>query len=52
MKIVFPKEGEILVCDKCGTALDTELSMAADGDLDFRWCSRCVDYRDSRRKKL
>jgi len=49
MKIVFPKPGEVLVCKKCGALMDSELSTAADGDLDFRWCPKCVDYQDSRR---
>ncbi len=44
MKIIFPKEGECLVCKKCKEPIKG--SHCLEGEIDFYWCENCLDYAD------
>ncbi len=44
MKVLFAREGEVLVCTRCGSRLDGTQAYSEDGDLEFPWCEGCMDF--------
>jgi hypothetical protein len=48
MEFKFPKEGEIMVCERCYTSLKGPTQGDADGDLDFPFCPTCLDMVDGK----
>ena len=44
MKVLIPREGYILVCERCKKPIAPANEATEDGALDFPFCPRCLDF--------